>query len=82
MKKLVSVALLLVLLAPAAYAKTMREAASQASSSMSEFWKKESERSGIHMPTGPGIGNFFQKINPVNFLQRKQEEYNARKAGK
>lgn len=82
MKKIMIAALLVIALAPVAEAKTVKEAASQTGSNISGFFKRESERSGVKMPSPPEVGNFFQRLNPIPFLKRKQDEYNARKAAK
>ena len=72
MKKIVIAALFVVFLTPAAFAK----------SEGSTFWSRESERSGVRMPSPPEVGRFMEKLNPITFFKRKQDEHNARKAAK
>ena len=81
MKKTVVVALLLVLVSPvAAHAKTLKEAVSETSTNVSSFFKREGDRSGTHLPKMNDGKNFLKSINPVDYMMRKQDEYNARKA--
>ena len=80
MKKVTMVALLLLLATSMAQAETVKQSVKQTAANIGDFWRKEGERSGIHMPSTSSMGNFWNNINPVNFLQKKQEEFNARKA--
>ncbi len=50
-----------------------------APSKTAEFWAKEGERSGLG-DAGSRTGSFLRKLNPVPFLQRQKENYDARKA--
>ncbi len=64
-----------------AYKKQKREqkATSPATASaVSEFWKKEGERSGLSH-TGSNLSTFVKSLNPAPFLKQKEEAYNARK---
>ena len=58
--------------------RVKKETTPATASAVSEFWKKEGERSGFSQ-TGASISNFFQNLNPTPFLNEKEKQYNSRK---
>jgi hypothetical protein len=58
--------------------RAKKESAPATKSAVSEFWKKEGDRSGLSQ-TGSTISTFFQNLNPTPFLNEKEKQYNARK---
>ena len=49
-------------------------------SKMSDFWKKEGERSGMSQWNASKAGDFFKNLNPAPFFQEQDKKYKERKA--
>jgi hypothetical protein len=75
-------AALLVFLLAFSVSMASAETVEQAGQNTGSFWSREAKRSGL---SGDGsstcsMGNFLDKINPINFFKKQQDAYNARKA--